>query len=1033
MANHFSARSGRYCELHAHSYYSLLDGVPTPEQLVERAAELGLPALALTDHDAVYGLPSFAHYANEVGLKPILGAELTLEDGSHLTLLAENNTGYTNLCRLITAGRLNAANGDSRLPWNTLRQHTGGLLCLTGCRKGPVARRVAENDLVAADRSLVFLIDAFGQNNVYVELQRHLGRDDIKISRRLAALASERGLPYVATGNVHYLQPDDGNLQSALVSLRERIPLPKAGHLLRPTHEYFLRSPKAMLELFADMPEAVRETLAIAERCEAVLPAALQSLPKYPTPSGLTAPDYLRQLCLEALSPKDTPAQLDAELLAISQLNLADYFLILWDIAEFCQRRNILYHGRGAATNGLVARLLGLSAINPTQPASFELGHIPDLSLDIDLLQRETVVQYVTERWGYDHVEMPCRFTTLGAISAVREAGFVLGFEPKTINDILSVIEPESEVGNVPSETAYTDSIFPQLVEGLRARAPGLTAAERRGLIQLAQRLHGRPREVSAEPGTLILSGSLIADLVPVQPVRDTNAGQTAIQFDKDWLASLGLAQIDFYGQGLLTALADTLLLVRDTRHDRVELHQLNFGDKAVYDLICSARTIGVFQTDPAAEASLIPCIQPKCFQDLVVEASLMLRPSPLRGSMVQHYRLRRLGLEPVSIAQPLLQPPLEETLGVLIFQEQAVQIVREVAGFAPARSELFRRALSSTAPIEAVERFKSEFIEGALRNQVTFETAEQIWNMVYVFAGYSFSKQQAAGVAAILYWAAWLRLRYPVEYFCGQLRFAPPGGSYASTVLEAEARRAGLKLLAFDVNRSKTRPIIEREAIRFGLSRINGVDETIAEAILQARGSRPFRSLTDLIQRARLDRRVLEWLILAGALDSLGERPHLLWELAEAFDITRRPQPPLVDTRDSRDDFTDFDLDAEPRLASVFALSSNPDRLQLTKLRRDAFTKAGCLTWDKLRKAWVGSRVKVGGLVTNEVKRPASAGGTAFLRIAEPEGSIDVAIPEDVYLKCREALRSAFLIIEGSIQSQGAIVTVTARKVQAL
>ncbi|MEK6573361.1 MAG: PHP domain-containing protein, partial [Chloroflexota bacterium] len=522
-----------YCELHAHSCYSLLDGVPFPEQLAERAHELGLPAIALTDHDAVYGLVPFYLRAKELGVKPVLGAEITLEDGSHLTLLAESNEGYANLCQLITAGRMNAPKGQASVPWDVVSRHTKGLLCLTGCRRGPVARHVAVNDLPAAKRWLSFLLDLFGRRNVYVELQRNLRRDDVKVSRRLAGLAVERSIPYVATGNVHYLSSDDADLQDVLVSIRERVPLQKANNLLRPNHEYFLRSAQGMLELFKELPDAVGNTLIVAERCNAELPMGLQVLPKVPTPQDMTADEYLRFLCEAQLKrhyPNNTEQArtlLEKEIDLIRRLGLANYFLVVWDIVAFCERRGILCHGRGSAANSIVSKLLGISAVDPIQQQlvverfiSVEHGGTPDIDLDIDAAQRESVIQYVYDRWGRDHAAMACTYVTFRSASAIHDAGFALGFKPETIEEIATAIEGERRAQEMDEDgrVEHTSQTVDQLAAAPRSdsgagttqllghTATRLSSTEWQRLTSLATRLQGRPRHLGLHNGGMVVT-----------------------------------------------------------------------------------------------------------------------------------------------------------------------------------------------------------------------------------------------------------------------------------------------------------------------------------------------------------------------------------------------------------------------------------------------------------------------------------------------------------------------------------------------
>jgi error-prone DNA polymerase len=1027
---------GPYCELHSHSCYSLLDGVPFPAELAERAVHLGLPALALTDHDAVYGLAPFYLRARELGLKPILGAELTLEDDSHLTLLAETNQGYAGLCQLITAGRADAPKGGARLAWSALAERTGGLLCLTGCRQGLVARRAAAGDMAGARRGLSRLLELFGGRNVYVELQRNFRRDDARISRRLAGLARERGLPCVATGNVHYLSPEDAELQSALVSIRERTPLARAGPWLRPNHEYFLRSADGMALLYPDLPEAIANTRMVAERCNASLPMGLQVLPQVPTPRGLSAEDYLRFLCELQLRPLypgnlgQARALLDKELGIIHELGLANYFLVVWDIVAFCERRGILCHGRGSAANSIVARLLGISAVDPIAQAlvierfiSVEHGGTPDIDLDIDAAQRESVIQYVYDRWGRDHAAMACTYITFRSASAIRDAGFALGFKAETLEEISAALAREKRLHELDSDgrVEHADAPLEQLASPL---AKHLTSHEWRQLVTLAARLKGRPRHLGLHNGGMVVTGGPIAASVPIEPAAMEQ--RTVVQFDKEWLEALGIVKIDLLGLRMLSAISDAVKLVQQARGKSIDLNRLDFQDSKVFDQICSGQTIGMFQVESGAQESVIPYMQPRCLADLVIEVSL-IRPGPLQGNMVRPYLRRRNGQEPVTYMHPLLQPALAETLGVIVFQEQVIKVARDFAGFTPGRGELLRRALGHKDAAGELAKFHDAFVNGAIAQGAPPDVAEKVWQKIAGFAGYSFCKSHAASFAVIVYWSAWLRTYYPAEFFCGLLRNAPLG-TYPPHVLEAEARRAGVKFLPFDINRSLAKAAVENGAIRFGLGYVHGIGDAQAGALIETRGHRPFRSMVEFIQRTGLKRHAIEWLIMAGAFDSFGERRQVLWDLAEALDLAQRPPSLALEVPDEQAELAP--MTEAQRLLATFAAAGVTAGPHLTFSRRDAFIKAGCQSLHQVRRLRIGARVKIGGLIADGVRRPPTARGTAFIRLEQAEGLFDVILPEKVYLANYDALRGAFVIIEGILQKNHYVPAIVARRV---
>ncbi len=1239
-----STAPGPYCELHAHSCFSLLDGVPFPEELAEAAAARGLPALALTDHDAIYGAVPFFARAREVGLKPLLGAEMTLADGAHLTLLAEDQGGYQNLCRLITLARAEQPKGQAALPWPALAAHTAGLVCLTGCRRGPVAAPWLAGQPARAAQALDRLLEIFGPRSLYIEVQRHLQRADVRLGRALAALAHARGLPVVATGNVHYLAPEDASLHDALISVRERAPLPQAGPHLRPNHEFYLRGSTAMAALFADFPAALANTLAVAERCNVALPSGLQTLPAYPLPAGLTALGYLRQLCeaelprlysgvrsaeRQRISADRAPENmLNKELAMIEKLGLANYFLIVWDIVNFCRRRGILCHGRGSAANSLVAHLLDISAVDPIAQGlvverflSVEHGGTPDIDLDIDAARRETVIQYVYDRWGRDHAAMACTYITYRSASALRDAGYALGFKPEAIEAVESALEarrrqpipgpdgraepPDVSLAAIAEQLAdpglpATDSLLQALaphpspalhVSRLMPHAfrhlpphggpssvlrpsssvghhPSVVDSAAARLLALAACLQKRPRHLGLHNGGMIITGCPIAELVPVEPA--TMEDRTVVQFDKDYLERLGIVKVDLLGLRMLSAIADAVAFIQQGRGEAVDLDRLDLRDPAVYDQICSAQTIGLFQVESGAQVSVIPHMQPRCFQDLVIEISL-IRPGPLQGNMVRPYLRRRQGLEPVTYLHPALKPALAETLGVIVFQEQVIKLARDFAGFTPGRGEVLRRALGHKHAPDELAKFKDEFIAGALaqgaiqaggglsnlgghrhsepaaarrawrglsageesrpsrgadssaheprlgmtspsrdtdrrfpsapaerqegseqnlfRGPGGIGLAEQVWQMIANFAGYSFSKAHAAAFAVIVYWSAWLRVHYPTEYFCGLLRNAPLG-TYPANVLEAEARRVGVKFLPFDINRSLAKATVEpmptnphagagdegrkttlaeprlsvvgrrhapfggrssavalpssfvgrpssAVAIRFGLDYVHGLGEDRAEALVQARGDRPFTSLADCVARTcvpavGLDRRALENLVLAGAFDSFGERRQLLWDLAEAFDLARRPAPQLaLDLPDERAALAPMPPDL--KLMRTFAVTGVTAGPHLVELRRDAFARAGCLPYRELQKLRSGVKVRAGGLVADGLRRPPTAKGTSFIRLEDADGLVDVIVPPAVYAECRQALRGVFVVVEGILQRNGPVLSLLARRVESL
>lgn len=981
--------------------------MPSPEALVERAAVLGMPAIALTDHDALYGMVPFVERAHALGIQPLIGAELTLEDTTHLTLLAETQIGYSNLTQLISAGRANAPKGESSLPWSALEQHAEGVICLTGCRQGAVAGKVLQRDLAGARAILDKLTSWFGRDNVYVELQRHLRRFDTRLSEQLVALAKSRDLACVATGNVHYLTREEAASQRVLVALHHRTKLVDAAKLMRPNFKYYLRSADEMAALYPDLPEALTATIEIADRCTAVLPRGLQVLPRYPTPHGMTAESYLRSLCRQSLLThyegsgrlSEAVTLFEKEIGIISQLGLANYFLIVWDIIAFCRREGILIHGRGSAANSLIAYLLGITAVDPLRFGlvverflSVEKGGTPDIDLDIQHDRREAVIQYVYNKWGRDCAAMACTYSTYRAKSSVRDAVFALGL-------------PDEQVSAIQDNLAD----WPEVAD-------------------IADSLKRRPRHVGLHNGGMIVAGELVARVLPVEPAR--MPGRTVVQCDKDQLETLGLVKIDLLGLRMLTAIQDTLAFLHQ-RGIQVDLHRLDYVDQAVYDRICSAKTIGMFQVESGAQVSLIPHLQPRCFDDLVVEVSL-IRPGPLQGNMVKPYIRRRQGREPVVYPHPTLEAALSDTLGVIVFQEQVIKIARDVAGFSEGRGELLRKALGSKRADEALAPYHEAFMAGTAGKGIDAETAERIWAMIRGFAGYSFSKAHAAAFAVIVYWSAWLRVHYPVEYFCGLLRSAPLG-TYPARVLEAEARRCGIEFLPFDINKSAGKPIVEGRAIRHGLGYVKRIGEKRAARILTARGDHPFTSLVDVIDRTRLDRRAMESLVLAGALDPFGERRQLLWDLAAAFEEAARPGQMALRSPDEQAQMEE--MTANERTLTTFGETGVTVDRHLADIYWAAFQRAKCLRLTEVQRRPLGTRVRVGGVVADGLRTPPTAKGAGFIRLEAADGMMDVIIPAALLEgnAIRRTLRNAYVVVDGRIQAKGAILSLVAERIQSL
>ena len=1034
-----------YVELHAHSYYSLLDGVTSPEALVTHAAALDMPALAITDHDALYGAPRFALAAAQAGIKPIFGAELTLVNGGgHLTLLAEDDRGYANLCRLITLARRDQVKGMAALPWRRLTDHAAGLIALSGCRRGQIARALLDGDFETARRVAERFAAIFGHEHFFLELQRHHLRGDRRLNEGLARLAQQLGLRMVATGNVHYLAADQSPLHDVLTCIRHRLPLERAEGILRRNAEYRLRAPEEMAALFTEWPAALRTTLEIAARCRAHLPVGPQALPlahlprqRSPTfPSdplsleqieATTTLEILHHLCQEGLARKVTGRQsspeyrqtLERELALIAAQGLAEYFLMVWDLVRFARSQGILCQGRGSAANSLVAYLLDITPIDPLATGlvferflSPERATPPDIDLDFAADRREEAIQYLYGRYGHDHVAMACTVITFGARQAIRDTGMALGFPEDILDRISDNIEGHA-AGRLPT------------MESLRAAfGTQLDAPRWQQLLTLAAALDGVPRHLGIHNGGMVLSRAPLADCIPIEPA--SMEGRTVVQWDKDALEMAGWIKLDVLGLRMLSAISDACDIVARQTGQRPDLAALRLDDSNVYAMLCRGQTVGVFQVESRAQAALIPRFQPRCFADLTIQIAL-IRPGPIQGNMVHPYLRRRDGTEPVRYLHPLLEPALEDTLGVILFQEQVLKVARDLAGFTPGEGELLRRALGHKRAGDQVETLRARFLAGAQANGVSAAVAGQVFAQLKAFGSYSFSKAHAAAFAVISYWSAWLRCYHPTAFFAGLLRNQPMG-FYPPHVVVSDARRAGVKFLPVDLRYSAANVSVEGDAIRLGLNYVNGLGAQHIEVLEDERRRGPYTSLAYLVRRTNLDRRTVEALVLAGALDYLGERRQLLWDIAEAYHLARRPPELPLKSREARVRMPP--MSARTRMTTTFAATGVSLDAHLTTLRQDAFTRAGACPIGRLTTLRDGQSVRIGGLVAAR-QRPPTAKGVCFLAVEDPDGIANVVVLPEVYARCRQAVRSAFVLVDGVVQRQHGAIHIVAREVR--
>lgn len=1066
-----------YAELHCHSYYSLLDGASSPEALVERAAALGYRSLALTDHNGLYGAVRFWTAARDAGIRALFGAEVTLLDDSHLTLLVETQRGYANLCRLLSAAQLAGQKGAPRLTLDTLAEHAAGLICLSGCSQGAVPAALQRGDLSQALAVADHLRQIF-DGRFWIELQRHLEPgDDLRVAA-LVDVAHRLGLPLVATNNVHYAERAAHRKHDVLTCIREHTTLPDAlaNGLLHGNSEYVLKPAGEMAALFADYPNALRNACLIAERCQAGLDFSAQRLPLFPVPPGHTPFTYLQTLCNDGLRTKFRPVtqrardQLAHELRVIERTNLAGYFLVVWDIVRFARSKGIRCQGRGSAANSLAAYVLDITPVDPLRHNLLferfltEDAHtMPDIDVDFAADRREEVIQYVYERYGEERTAMVCNVVTYRARSAVREVAKALAFPPDVIDRVAKALDTHSAAKAAAEVTSGVEgpssaddeeadplapvaatleptapplySVSPErpATTGPRARrADGAAPPRADGaypwqlLSELLSEIDGTPRHLSIHVGGMLITAAPLVEVVPVE--RATMPGRVVVQWDKDSVEDAGLIKIDLLSLGTLAAVEEMVQLVQTTRNQKLDLDHLSLDDPVIYDMLQRADAVGCFQVESRAQSQMLPRLKPRRFEDIVIEVALV-RPGPIQGHMVHPYLRRRDGLEPVQYADPRLEPALAETLGVIIFQEQVIRVAMAVAGFAPGDADQLRRAMSRSRSREAMNRLRDRFVRGAMANGLSQEAADEVFGQLEGFAGFGFCKSHAASFALVAYQTLFLKAYYTPEFFCALLNHQPMG-FYSPEVLTGDAKHHGVTILRPDINRSNDECTLEssrgegraphrtaQPCLRLGLRYVHSLGEASRKRLLERRDGRPFVDLPDLCRRARLPRLVIENLIRSGTLDGLGvERRSLLWQLGGL---------------DYREEEMDIDIpvvEAElPQLTEREGMGWDYELLGLApgdhvmRLYRARLEEQGVLSSAGLQQKKDGDFVRVAGMVVVRQKPP-TAKGHVFITLEDEEGLINLIVRPNVYERHRDAVRNSLMLwAEGRLQRQGA------------
>ncbi|MGD0236905.1 MAG: error-prone DNA polymerase [Syntrophorhabdales bacterium] len=1018
-----------YIELHAHSNFSLLDGASTVEQLVEAACNAGMGGLALTDHNGLYAAPQFFRAAKEAGIKPVIGAELTLEGSFHITLLVKNSAGYTNLSRLITRAQLAGSKGDPKLTFTDLAERSEGLICLSGCSKGEIASLMLKGKKDEALQAAQKYSALFGPDHFYIELQHHLHPEDAKLCRQLVELAGRLGLRSVATNNVHYSAREDHRLQDILVCIKNRVTLDNSAEFRRPNSEYYFKGAHNMLALSLFPEEAISRTLAIAEQCAFDLNFSSYRFPDFDVPSNETAESYLRELCIEGIRKRygelnDTIMErLNYEFKLIEGKGLFGYFLIVRDIMEFARKNGILAQGRGSAASSLVAYALGITPVDPIRHKLFvgrflnEFG-IPDIDIDISTNRREEVIQYVYEKYGREHAAMVCTYVTFRARNAVREVGKVLGL-PSHILDRMA-----------KSLSSYSAA---HAIDDLKE------IAEFRGYLgsdawehfaSMCKKIADFPRHLSIHVGGMIISSKPVSEIVPVEWARAE--GRVVCQWDKDGVDGAGLIKVDLLGLRMLSLISDATEFIEDECGTPLDLDQLPMDDPAVYDLITKADTIGVFQVESRAQMQSLPRVKPRTLEDLGVEVAI-IRPGPLQGNMVHPYMRRRQGVEPVLYLHPLLEPVLNETLGVILFQEQILQVAIVIAGFTAGEANKLRKAMGRKNAFAELQKWRGRFVAGAGTRGIDEGTANRIFDLIGGFAEFGFCKSHAMSFALLCYRSAFLKKYYPVAFYCALLNNQPMG-FYTPEVIIGDAKRHGVTILPVEINTSIWQCGIEKPPasgypIRLGFRYVKEMGEDRAGKIIAARVRGAFTSLKEFCFRTRLDKESIQNLIAVGAFDGIDRsRRYLLWELGtiemtgyDGMDFSASERVAL-DAMTSRDE-----------LVADYSIQGFSARRHLLEEYRERLKHMGAVGSSQIGRSVSGGDVRIGGL-TVCLQMPPTAKGFAFLTLEDEEGLTNVVLRPDVYRAYRQIVRlEPLIMVEGTIQKEDGVVNLIAKRVVSL
>ena len=1009
-----------FIELHTRSAFSFLSSGSLPEDIAVRSAELDMPAVGMMDRDTVSGAVRLHFEAKEQGVRAMIGSEITMDDGSLLPLMPLNLAGYQNLCRLITTVKLRHKKGEHFATRRDIEEHSAGLLCFTGGADGFLHHHIKRH---RGQEALAWLKYVF-EGRLYVELQRHNLPHEEAVNQTLLALAHKFRLPYFASNGPYYAAQRDRELFDVFTCIKNHCTIENAGRLISENSERYLRSAAQMAYQFDDYPQAVAATVEIADRVKFSMDELGYTFPDYPVPPGETMDSYLRKQAEKgavwrywALTPK-VRQKLDYELNMIARLKLAGYFLLVWDISQFCRANNILSQGRGSAANSVVCYALGITAVDPIEAdllferfLSEERTEYPDIDIDLPSGDdRERVIQHVYQKYGERGAGMTANVISYRGRSAAREVGKVFGFDEAALKRLSKIIPHYGTHTRAEMMSRFVEAGFDPRDNYRIAK-----------YMEMYARVLDYPRHLGQHSGGMVISLGRLDGVVPLEPA--SMPGRNIIQWDKDDCERLGIIKVDLLGLGMMAVIRDTLTLIERHRGEKVDLGRLPKNDPLVYKTLQDADTIGMFQVESRAQINFLPKSRPENFYDIVVQVAI-IRPGPIVGKMLSGYIARRMGKEPVDYMHPSFEPILKRTLGVPLFQEQLLRMAMAIAGFTGGEAEELRRALGFKRADKRLAKIEVRLRSGMADKDIDPATQDRIVKSILAFANYGFPESHAASFALLTYASAYLKVHYLAEFTTAMLNNYPLG-FYAPATLIKDAQRHGLHFNAIDINRSDRLFTIEDGRVRIGLKYVKGLRKDVADAIVAERARRvsPYTSVEDLVKRVpAINKKEIRALSLSGALnfDAAVHRRQALWEselairpAGELFDnvFEKQATPAFIDR------MSEWQLMETDLMTTGITIGKHPMRFL-----RDELDKRGVLPANRTLNLRKRALVTVAGAVIVR-QRPSTANDVVFITMEDETGFSNFIVMPDVFDKFRSTIVSSdFLLIRG-IAEDGAMI----------